>query len=255
MKERKILVIGETCVDVFVYGHVKRLAPEAPAPVLVPKESNQCLGMAGNVKNNLIRLGVGCDIITNKNYESIKKTRYIDYRTNTLFLRVDVGEDQISAIKEVDDVTLKKYDIIVISDYCKGLVSKDTIQKISKAHPRVFLDTKKILGNWCSDVYVIKINSDEFDRSSEEILESNFLEEKIICTHGSSGCSYKGKVYKVPRVEIKDLSGAGDAFLAGLAAKYLETQSIKASIPYANKCATLAVQKRGVFLDTIENHD
>ena len=57
---------------------------------------------------------------------------------------------------------------------------------------------------------------------------------------------HKNKIHAVEEVEIKDVSGAGDSFLAGLCVNYLETQNIEQAIEYANKCASQVVQKKGV---------
>jgi ribokinase len=72
------------------------------------------------------------------------------------------------------------------------------------------------------------------------------FEHNLIVTLGKEGCLYRGKVYDVPEVHIRDLSGAGDSFIAGLCSKYLETSDIDQSIRFANECATIAVQHRGV---------
>ena len=49
----KILVIGDSCIDKFIYGSCERICPEAPVPVFNPLSSTENIGMAGNVKNNL----------------------------------------------------------------------------------------------------------------------------------------------------------------------------------------------------------
>ena len=63
----KILVVGDSCTDVFVYGSCQRLCPEAPIPIFEPSKTVTNDGMAGNVVRNLKALGVtDVDIITNK---------------------------------------------------------------------------------------------------------------------------------------------------------------------------------------------
>ena len=76
-KQSKVLLIGETCIDVHVYGKVNRLCPEAPAPVFNKMSSKENLGMAGNVSSNLNALNVSHDFLTNSNFESVKKIRYV----------------------------------------------------------------------------------------------------------------------------------------------------------------------------------
>ena len=67
-----------------------------------------------------------------------------------------------------------------------------------------------------------------------------------IVTVGSNGCIYNGEVYPVDKVEIKDLTGAGDSFLAALVCSYLNDKDIVSAIKFANDCATKVVQQKGV---------
>jgi D-beta-D-heptose 7-phosphate kinase/D-beta-D-heptose 1-phosphate adenosyltransferase len=240
---KEILVIGESCKDVFCYGKCNRLAPEAPAPVFNPVRETSNPGMALNVKKNIESLGVPCAIHTNFNWESITKTRYVHIDTNQMFMRVDEHDDKVGKCK-VRDIDFSAYKIVVVSDYNKGFLTKDDIQYISENHPCVFLDTKKKLGKWCENIKFIKINNKEYKRSID-FLPPN-LEEKIIVTLGDKGCLYRGEVYSVNKVEIKDVSGAGDTFLAGLVTDFYKTNDIKKSIVFANECATQVVQRRGV---------
>jgi sugar/nucleoside kinase (ribokinase family) len=70
----------------------------------------------------------------------------------------------------------------------------------------------------------------------------------MIITLGPAGAKHLEQVYPVPKVEIKDTSGAGDTFIAGLALKYAETKDIEEAIRYANDVATAVVQKKGVSI-------
>ena len=79
---------------------------------------------------------------------------------------------------------------------------------------------------------------------AEEITE--VLNSKLIVTLGGDGAKHKNKIYSVPKVEIKDLSGAGDTFISALCIKYAETKNIDIAIEFANECATKVVQKAGV---------
>ncbi len=63
----KVLVIGDSCEDVFVYGNIERICPEAPVPVFIPTHTTKNPGMAKNVVTNFNSLGVDADIITNDN--------------------------------------------------------------------------------------------------------------------------------------------------------------------------------------------
>ena len=83
----KILVVGDSCKDVFIYGDITRLTPEAPVPVFNPLRETENDGMARNVSSNVEALKVDIHTITNPN--SIKKVRYVDDKSNQLVLRVD----------------------------------------------------------------------------------------------------------------------------------------------------------------------
>ena len=109
------------------------------------------------------------------------------------------------------------------------------------------MDTKKILGDWCNTVDFIKINELEYKKSKHVIDHKiEHFKSKLIITLGSRGCMYKDKTYPVSKVEIKDLSGAGDTFISGLVVEYITTKDIDLSIQFANQCATKVVQRRGV---------
>lgn len=237
----KILVIGETCDDIFIYGEVSRLNPEAPVPIIKPTYQTTNKGMSENVANNLESLGVGVDLICNQ--ETIKKIRYVDDSYNYILLRIDEEEpiNKIDLYKLPDE----DYDAVVIGDYNKGFLQPSDIQYICKKYTcPIFLDTKKELGDWADCLDYIKINNSEYQRN-KEIIDTKLISKTII-TRGSKGCNFNGQNFPTKEVEVKDVVGAGDTFLAGLVFKYIETNSIEESIEFANLCSTQVVQKRGV---------
>ena len=239
----KVLVIGDSCLDEYVYCTASRFCPDAPVPILKPESFVSTLGMAGNVVDNLEALGIEVELTSNAN--KIKKTRYVDSKTNHMFFRIDEGEDDVFPIaqKSLDSINWEDYNAVVISDYCKGFIDENTIKYISKQHPITFLDTKKQIGSWVKDITFIKINDVEY-RYSEKFIDNNY-KDSLIITRGSNGAEYKGNTYPVKKVDVKDTSGAGDSFLAGLVGNYLETYNIVEAIKFANKCATQVVQKKG----------
>ena len=242
----KILVIGESCRDVFHFGESIRLCPDAPVPVFNSLKILDNGGMAKNVQRNLQSLGSKVEMITNPNWETIRKTRYVDFRTNHMFLRVDENEELFGelSLEEIEEIDFSDFEAVVISDYNKGYLSKSLLEKISTLHPLSFLDTKKILGPWAEGFTFIKINNKEYENTEHVLTES--LRNKLIVTRGYRGSEYLGKIYKVKSVEVKDTSGAGDTFLSGLCYKYIQTSDIEASIAFGNLCSTTVVQKRGV---------
>jgi bifunctional ADP-heptose synthase (sugar kinase/adenylyltransferase) len=245
----KILIIGDSCTDVFTYGHVYRLAPEGPVPVFNPIMSKSNGGMALNVCANIAAIGTFNTLITQK--EEIIKTRYVDERTNTLLLRVDtndkasrISRDVIENIKN-NHYQGVSYDALIISDYCKGFLTEEDIDEISKNNFNVFLDTKKILGDWCKYVNYIKINHTEYNRTKHTIDQLDIINQMII-TKSDEGCEYQGVTFPVEKVNIKDVSGAGDTFISGLVCEYVKTKDIMKAILFAQDCATAVVQKKGV---------
>jgi D-beta-D-heptose 7-phosphate kinase/D-beta-D-heptose 1-phosphate adenosyltransferase len=243
----KVLVIGDACEDVYIYGDCNRLAPEAPVPVFVPQSKTTNGGMAMNVFANLKSLGTDCDIF--HNVEEITKTRYVDKKTNHIFLRVDTDDKKLERVEEkhLDKDFLKQYDAIVISDYNKGFLTEEDIEKICYNHPLTFMDTKKNLGRWAKDCTWIKINEEEYNKTFNKIAHlGHIFDDKLIVTLSDKGCRYKGDIFPVEKVEIKDLSGAGDTFLASFVSDYLKNKNATQAIIFANECATQVVQKRGV---------
>lgn len=244
----RILVIGESCKDVFYYGKVNRLCPEAPVPVFKVVDSAYNGGMAKNVESNLLSLGNNVDLLTNDNWREVTKTRYVHADSNHMFLRVDNNDDQYEplSVELFNEYDLTKYDAVVVSDYNKGFLTEDMLSVISVLHNLVFIDTKKILGPWAENFDFIKVNSKEYDLTKHTINDK--INNKLIVTRGPLGCSYREKMYSVPKVEIKDTSGAGDTFISGLCSEFCKTGDIDASINFANECATRVVQRKGVSI-------
>jgi bifunctional ADP-heptose synthase (sugar kinase/adenylyltransferase) len=244
-KKIKILVIGDSCRDVFVYGNCKRLAPAAPVPVFIPDFEKENRGMAGNVYENFLSLGIQCDLITND--DEITKTRYIDQSTNHMIMRIDSGEEEIQRINFIEaDIDYSQYDAVVISDYNKGFLSEEDIKSISENHDMVVIDTKKLLGDWAKDIKFIKINEQEYERTKHLLTDKEWFDQKLIVTLGSNGCIFDGAHYEVEKVEIKDLTGAGDSFLVGFVCEYVRSGFSGYALQFANKCATKVVQQKGV---------
>lgn len=235
----KILLIGDNCTDVYQYGIIDRLSPEAPVPIFVPTHKEEREGMAGNVYKNLVTMGCNVDLVCG--HPSVK-TRFIDSRSRQQVLRMD--EDVISI--PVVNVAPTGYDAIVISDYNKGVVSYDLIEKMIDSNIPVFVDTKKtdlerMQGAW------VKINELEYSKIKSDC-------SGLIVTRGAKGAEVIHHNIKstVSKVEVVDVTGAGDTFLAALAIKFLETNNINEAVEFANKAAAITVQHFGVYAPTLE---
>jgi D-beta-D-heptose 7-phosphate kinase/D-beta-D-heptose 1-phosphate adenosyltransferase len=262
----KILVIGDSCIDRFIYCNINRICPEAPVPVLQPINTITNPGMAGNVVRNLQSLGVEVELITNQNL--ITKTRYVDNKSGQMIMRLDENDscDRIDLIEFShtlqEQLKTTQYDAIIVSDYSKGFlhpVDMNVISSLITGCP-VFLDSKRKLdefvdGKWCYGFSYIKINNLEYEQNKNLIHKKwngsfgkvfGVLYDKCIITRGSKGCEYRKQIYKTEKIKVSNVSGAGDTFLAGLVYNFIKTNNIEKSIKFANKCASKVVQERGV---------
>ena len=252
----RVLLIGDSCTDVYVYGDVKRLNPEAPVPILEPKREDSSKGMAWNVFDNLKAFGLSVFMLTNE--EKIIKTRYIHEKSNQQILRVD-NEPEIKPLPYeppfIEDRSAyhrpphkappkEWYDVMVISDYNKGYVTQEKLfELVEWFEGPVFIDTKK---RYVPDGCYVKLNDLEYDK-----LETK--SDNIIITRGDEGTEYKGKLYPAEKVKVFDVVGAGDTFLAALTYGYLKYGTIEEAIPLANKAAAVAVSHRGTYVLTEED--
>ena len=129
----KILVIGDSCTDIFSYGNIERISPEAPVPVFLPEYESENPGMAANVARNISSMGIDCDLITNNTI--IKKIRLVDSKSNQMVVRVDKNDkipDDDSFDFYINDYSFKGYDAIVISDYNKGFLSDKEVEELNR---------------------------------------------------------------------------------------------------------------------------
>ena len=103
-----------------------------------------------------------------------------------------------------------------------------------------------IFGNWTHDISFIKINYHEYENNENILKNDLILFNKTIVTRGKYGCEYQGKNHPTQEVSVKDISGAGDTFLAGLVAEYTRSKNMELAIDFAQECTTIVIQKPGV---------
>jgi bifunctional ADP-heptose synthase (sugar kinase/adenylyltransferase) len=241
----KILVIGEKCIDRFMYCDVSRFSPEAPVPVLNPIEIVENDGMAGNVVRNILSMRNDSLVTHWHQDEIITKTRFVEKKSNHMFLRLDEGETNISKADLINErlLELSNFDIVIVSDYYKGFISNDDLVNIGKNSKISILDSKRKLSKEIVNSYTfVKLNEKESLQNSE-LLEC----KNILITLGSRGTKFNDELYPSPNPqETIDVSGAGDTFTSSFILKYIETGDIKSSIIWANEMASIVVSKRGV---------
>jgi D-glycero-beta-D-manno-heptose-7-phosphate kinase len=241
-KKFKILLIGDDCIDEYWYGSVDRISPEAPVPIFRSENIITRSGMAANVCANLENLG--CQVIYVHGQTS-RKTRLIDMRSRQHMIRMD--NDQQSQNITIEDlkIDLSGLDAIVISDYAKGTVSYELIETLRRRfHGPIFVDTKK------TDLArlegcIVKIN-----RIESEMVKTRCTD--LIVTLGSDGARYLDRLFPARPIEVVDVCGAGDTFLASLCYSYVKSGDIMSAIEFALAASAVTVQHHGVYAPTLE---
>tara|TARA_R110000772_G_scaffold10499_1_gene33428 strand:- start:1042 stop:1779 length:738 start_codon:yes stop_codon:yes gene_type:complete len=240
----KILVIGETCVDKFVYCKSIRLSPEAPVPVINPLHFTTNNGMAGNTLSNLKAMFSDAIVAGIHQKQKITKTRYVEEKSNHMFFRVDEGDEFEDKFKwnAFTDTSIAQADIVIVSDYDKGFLSDLDLKEIAKKSTLSILDSKRKLTNdVIEDFTFVKLN--ELEHQNNPKLTTN----NIIVTLGKKGALYNGLIYESPNPQDTiDVSGAGDTFTAAFIVKFYQLLEESAAIKFANRKASEVVSQRGV---------
>ena len=296
-KKTKVFLIGDIMLDRYVFGKVSRISPEAPVPVFLAKSFREVLGGSGNVLNNLVSLGTKTSYLSiigkDENGEKIKnllkslkvskyiltidksrktttKTRYVS--NSQQIIRVDEeSTDNISKkienelIKKIDTL-LKNKDVIVISDYNKGLITKRLceyiINKGNLLKIPVIIDPKNENFNIYKNSTLITPNQLEASKISQMYLDNDEETERcgkmimkkyniknVLVTRGDKGLSLitRKESFHSPTIskEVYDVSGAGDTVLAVIASCIPNNIDKIKSLTLANKAAGKVIGKVG----------
>lgn len=299
----KILIVGDVMLDKYYFGSVERISPEAPVPIVNIRKEESRLGGAANVANNISSLGgqtllcgtIGHDLL-GKELERISRQKNI----KTMLLRTPCptitkariigGKQQIvrvdyedrSALRNEDkkllqeavSANLSDYDILVISDYGKGLITEEfcsyLIRHAKKAGKKVIIDPKG--RNWkkysgadlvtpnvkeLSDIvgYTVPNTDRAIEKAAREAIEANHL-TSLLVTRSEKGMSL---ISNMPPIhipthseEVFDVSGAGDTVVATLSICLAAGMSIVEAMQTANIAAGIVVKKVGTATLTIE---
>lgn len=236
-KYLKVLLLGESCCDEYHYGVVNRVAAEAPVPILDFQDVEKRSGMAANVRSNLVALGATVDFVTNHPSQLIKR-RFVDTRSNQMLMREDI---ETTITPGMVDLSLG-YDALVISDYNKGLIDSAYIKTVCENfNGPIFVDSKRTDLSPFEKSF-IKVN--EFEEKALTKLPSN---HQLITTLGKRGARWDNTTISAPPVDVFDVTGAGDVFLASLVWFYMETLDLFISIHLAVYLASRSVQHMGIY--------
>ncbi|MDD2896235.1 MAG: D-glycero-beta-D-manno-heptose-7-phosphate kinase [Aliarcobacter sp.] len=302
-KNPKILVIGDLMIDHYLWGKCERISPEAPVQVVNIDKESSVLGGAGNVINNLRALGskvdvlsvVGDDLVASElegllkdievqsnmliieeNRKTSKKSRLIASQQQVLRYDnesiEDISKNSEKEIVNKLNANILNYDVIILSDYGKGILTTKLTQEIisisNKNKIKVFVDPKGKDYSKYKGAYTLTPNKKEaIEATSITIKDNETLEKaikklKIECnlevsliTLSESGIAiFDDKLRIKPTVarEVYDVTGAGDTVIASIAFAIANDMKIDDAIQFANLAAGVVVGKIGSATATLD---
>lgn len=301
---KKVLIFGDVMLDEYIFGPVSRVSPEAPVPVVRAISQDVKIGGAGNVANNVSALGgiaagiflIGYDansdfivdildktniihkwVVRNENISAIRKTRVVGNRQQ--IVRIDyndacaITESAYKKIVKNIQEAVSWSDIIVISDYSKGLCTEELcrciIDEAKRQKKITIVDPKG--NNWekYRGATIITPNMKEINQySGLDILNDDLeiknayydLPEKLgidylLLTRSEKGMTLIGRksVVSINAIQRKvfDVSGAGDTVIATLAVELKnDLSNIIEAMKVANIAAGIVVGKPGTAVVT-----
>jgi rfaE bifunctional protein kinase chain/domain len=294
----RVLVVGDLMLDRFVWGRVQRISPEAPVPVLQVTQEEARAGGAGNVVANVAALGgrasvcgiVGNDeagrclrglldelgartdgIVTARRAPTTEKTRVLTTQQQLVRLDRELAAplDPAAARRLRDAVLarLRKVDVLVVSDYGKGVVGAELLDALGAEHDRRkftwVVDPKRANFAHYRGVSLVKPNREEAAAASDvDIVDgaslrragarllSRWQAEAVLISRGDEGMAlFKqgGRVHEFPTQarEVYDVTGAGDTVIATCALALGAGSSLEDATMLANHAAGIVVGKRG----------
>jgi len=301
--KRKILVIGDIMLDKYISGEVTRISPEAPVQIVDVKKEEYSPGGAANVSSNISSLGgtaytvgmVGGDdaseilkkelkrrgispkyLITDREKPTIQKTRVMAHHQH--LLRVDYELNSVMDNKIYDSIidTIKRLipqtDLIVISDYKKGMITKrimKNVVQIAGEKKFIIVDPKPDNMNLYLGCSLITPNYYEASRMARIKNETEDdliligktlvakLDSDVLVTRSEKGMSLfmrDGTQKNIPTMakEIYDVTGAGDTVVATLALALSSGSSLSDAAVIANHAAGIVVSKVGTSAASIQ---
>jgi D-beta-D-heptose 7-phosphate kinase/D-beta-D-heptose 1-phosphate adenosyltransferase len=300
-----ILVIGDIIVDQYISGNVKRISPEAPVPVVEVSDESLLLGGAANVAHNIASLGgrvfiagaIGNDdmgktlisrlrekginadgVITEENRPTIVKTRVIAHNQQVVRIdrevKSDISKATISSTLRYIENCLPKIKAIILSDYCKGMITKALIKKllrITDSKMFVAVDPKVGHFDYYKGVNLVTPNVNEasfgsgIDIVNEKtlVMAGKTLIKKLQCktvliTRGNKGMTLfesNGRTTHIPTFarEVYDVTGAGDTVIATFVLCKSAGANLKDAAIFANHAAGAVVGEVGTAAATLDD--
>jgi D-beta-D-heptose 7-phosphate kinase/D-beta-D-heptose 1-phosphate adenosyltransferase len=248
----KVLVLGDVIIDKYIYGTSERLSPEAPVPVVKYLREVETLGGAGLVYENLKSLGVDVTLFETEQPSSIK-TRVICDGHYVTRIDDDKSADGTSVLETIELQDFSEYEYVILSDYNKGVLdeSLEIIKHINKFNCKIIVDPKEhsthYIGAW-----LVKPNYKEFGDFGFTNWQDN-----IVTTNAGDNvvASIDNVVYDIPveAVEVSDVTGAGDCFLAAFVYGLTKQYTYKHCLELAIKGSREAVKHVGTHTLTVND--
>jgi len=241
-----ILVLGDIIIDKYVYGTSTRLSPEAPVPIVTHQRSVETQGGAGLVYNNLKNLGVDVDLF-DYDFPKSTKTRVLCDGHYVTRIDDDIIADSNDIFNKITAQDWSEYEYVILSDYNKGTLeyAKDIIEHFNSFGCKVIVDPKRDCSNY-EGAWLVKPNFTEYTKFNFNTWKGN-----IITTNADKDVIAKidGKEYIVPvdKVEVSDVTGAGDCFIAGFVYGLTKNYDYKKCVETAIKGSTESVKHVGTY--------
>ena len=245
----KVLVFGDVIVDNYIYGTSTRISPEAPVPVVTFQEEKESLGGAGLVYENLKSLGVDATLLQTDQPRSVKTRVICDGHYVT---RIDDDKDANSnaVLANVLRSDFSQWDYVILSDYDKGVLdnAKQIIAHINSQGPKIIVDPKRYAHDY-EGAWLVKPNNSEYTKFEFDEWQGN-----IITTDAghSVSATIDNMEYTIPveQVEVSDVTGAGDCFLAAFVYALTKGYSHKKCLEIAVNASTQSVKHTGTYVLT-----
>ncbi len=243
----KVLVLGDVIIDKYIYGTSTRISPEAPVPIVNLDNIKTSLGGAGLVVENLKSLGVDVTLEQTGQPRSTK-TRIISDGHYVTRLDEDEKADSEAVLRNVLSSDFSPYEYVILSDYNKGVLthSNRIIEHINSQGCKVIVDPKR--HRKCYEgAWLVKPNAKEykdfgFDKHKGNIITTN--------ANGAVSAKFEDETHFIipEQVEVNDVTGAGDCFLAAFVYGLTQSKSIKQCLELATKGATESVKHLGTYI-------
>ncbi|WP_340695795.1 D-glycero-beta-D-manno-heptose-7-phosphate kinase [Hydrogenobacter thermophilus] len=286
----KILVVGDIILDRYIFGKVERISPEAPVPVVEVEKEEFRLGGAGNVASNLSNLGIRvylCGVIGNdyaghvvsgllkekgihditiedRHRPTTQKARVV--AVSQQLLRIDNESKEKIEGRVLEDL-LERLDVdvdaVVVSDYAKGVVCKELMDRIRSKGVFFSVDPRPKNKYLYIGADLMTPNEKEARQMQEEEslqslgwkLKNSLRLKTLVVTLGSRGMALfdrEFKVFPARAKQVYDVTGAGDTVIAVLTAGVLAGLDWEEACELANICAGIVVGKLGTASPSFE---